>query len=300
VDRGVEFCTDRDLDSWRLGMEGERALQVLYQGDLAGGRARARRILGDSRVPAVNRVTPLVVVGLADLRLGDPEADGVLAEVLVTAEQSGELQRLALVGCALAEQAWLREEPPPALLRKAYAMALTGGSPWELGELARWMARAGWLPQALPARVAEPFALEIAGQWSDAAARWAKLGCPYDEALALAESADRELVGRAVRQLTDLGAVATATRLTPQLVYLGGRVPRPRRAATTAHPARLTEREAEVLRHLASGASNAEIAVALSISARTAEHHVSAVLVKLRADHRREAVAVARERGWVD
>jgi hypothetical protein len=197
----------------------------------------------------------------------------VFAEVLATAEQSGELQRLALVGCALAELAWLRHEPPPPLLRTAYAMALTGGSPWELGELARWMARAGWPSQPPSARVAAPFALEIAGRWTDAAAGWAELGCRYDEALALAESKDRELVARALRQLTDLGASATATRLTPQLVSLGGRVPRPRRATTAAHPARLTEREAEVLRHLASGASNAEIAAALSISARTAEHH---------------------------
>ena len=107
-------------------------------------------VLGDGRVPAVNRVTPLVVIGLVDARLGDPEAAAVLAEVLATAEQSGELQRLALVGCALAELAWLRREPPPPLLRTAYAMALTSGSPWELGELARWMSRAGWLTDAVP------------------------------------------------------------------------------------------------------------------------------------------------------
>jgi DNA-binding CsgD family transcriptional regulator/tetratricopeptide (TPR) repeat protein len=298
--RGVEFCADRDLDSWLLHLEGEQALRMLYQGDLIEARTVSRTILGDGRVPAVNRVTPLVVIGLADARLGDPEADAVLAEVLATAEQSGELQRLGLVACALAELAWLRHEPPPPLLRTAYAMALTGGSPWELGELARWMARAGWLSQPASARVAEPFALEIAGRWTDAATCWAELGCRYDEALALAESKDRKLVAGALRQLTDLGASATATRLGPHLVSLGGRVPRPRRATTAAHPARLTEREAEVLRHLASGASNAEIAAALSISARTAEHHVSAVLIKLGVDHRREAVAVARGRGWVD
>ena len=169
------------------------------------------RSLGDGRVPAVDRVTPLVVIGLADARLGDPEADAVLAEVLATAEQSGELQRLGLVACALAELAWLRHEPPPPLLRTAYAMALTGGSPWELGELARWMARAGWLSQPASARVAEPFALEIAGRWTDAATCWAELGCRYDEALALAESKDRKLVAGALRQLTDLGASATAT-----------------------------------------------------------------------------------------
>ena len=123
---------------------------------------------------------------------------------------------------------------------------------------------------------------------------------PYDEALALAESTDRELVARALRQLTDLGASATVNRLTPHLVSLGGRVPRPRRAATAAHPAGLTAREAEVLQHLACGASNAEIAATLNISARTAEHHVSSVLTKLGVDRRSAAVDVARKRGWVE
>ena len=105
---------------------------------------------------------------------------------------------------------------------------------------------------------------------------------------------------RALRQLTDLGAGATVTRLTPQLVSLGGRVPRPRRAATAAHPAGLTERETDILRRLASGASNAEIAAVLTISVRTVEHHVSAVLIKLGVDDRHQAAAVARERGWVE
>jgi DNA-binding CsgD family transcriptional regulator/tetratricopeptide (TPR) repeat protein len=297
--RGIEFCADHDLDSWRVHLEGERAQQMLYRGDLIEARDLARQILGDGRLSAVLRVPPLVVIGLVGARLGDAEADAVLDEVLAIAERSDELQRLALVGCAVSEAAWLRGRPPPPVLRRAYSMALTNGSPWHLGELARWMGRAGWLTGPVPTRVAPPFALELAGRWVDAAASWAALGCRYDEALALAESNDREQVTRALRQLTDLGATATTTHLAPQLVSLGGRLPRQRRASTTAHPAHLTGRESEVLQQLASGASNAEIATALSISERTAEHHVSAVLSKLGVDHRRGAVAVARRNGWL-
>ena len=114
---GIEFCADHDLDSWWLYLEGERALQTLHQGDLIEARRLARHTLGDGRVPAVNRVMPLVVIGLVDARAGDPEAGPVLAEVLATAEQSAEVQRLALVATAVAEAAWLRREPPPPLLR---------------------------------------------------------------------------------------------------------------------------------------------------------------------------------------
>jgi hypothetical protein len=37
-------------------------------------------------------------------------------------------------------------------------------------------------------RVAEPFALQMAGAWAAAADRWRALGCPYEAAAALADS----------------------------------------------------------------------------------------------------------------
>jgi DNA-binding NarL/FixJ family response regulator len=61
--------------------------------------------------------------------------------------------------------------------------------------------------------------------------------------------------------------------------------------------AALTEREAEVLRLLASGMPNKLIAAELGITQRTAKFHVSAILQKLGAHNRTEAVTLARGRG---
>jgi DNA-binding NarL/FixJ family response regulator len=59
----------------------------------------------------------------------------------------------------------------------------------------------------------------------------------------------------------------------------------------------LTEREVEVLRLMAKGCSNAEIAHALHITRGTAKWFVSSILGKLGADDRTEAVTTALERG---
>ena len=61
----------------------------------------------------------------------------------------------------------------------------------------------------------------------------------------------------------------------------------------------LTPREEEILRWLARGRSNKAIAAELGLSDNTVKYHVSAILAKLGAESRTEAVAVAARRGWV-
>jgi DNA-binding NarL/FixJ family response regulator len=68
-------------------------------------------------------------------------------------------------------------------------------------------------------------------------------------------------------------------------------------AATPVYPDGLTEREVEILRLVAEGKSNPEIAEALYISPRTVSTHVSNILNKTSTANRAEATAYALRRG---
>jgi DNA-binding NarL/FixJ family response regulator len=72
--------------------------------------------------------------------------------------------------------------------------------------------------------------------------------------------------------------------------------------ASVAHgaPTVLSEREREVVRLVAAGFTNPQIAASLYISRKTAEHHVSNILLKLGVTTRTEAATVAVRLAIID
>jgi two-component system response regulator DesR len=83
-------------------------------------------------------------------------------------------------------------------------------------------------------------------------------------------------------------------------VHAGGRAIDPelaREAWTERDP--LSDRERQVLRLAAEGATSARIAAALGLSEGTVRNYLSDAISKLGADNRVEAARVARERGWL-
>ncbi|HYJ25141.1 MAG TPA: AAA family ATPase [Acidimicrobiia bacterium] len=144
-----------------------------------------------------------------------------------------------------------------------------------------------------------PYRMQIAGDWEGAAEAWAYWERPYEKALALA---DGDVPARlaALQILDGMGAVPLATRIRRELRREGIKnVPLGPRPSTRERVANLTTRQSEVLDLMAQGLTNAEIADRLFISSRTAEHHVAAVLSKLNASSRDDAVAIARGLGAV-
>jgi DNA-binding NarL/FixJ family response regulator len=111
----------------------------------------------------------------------------------------------------------------------------------------------------------------------------------------LKDARPQELVG-AVRAVAAGDAVLSAPVTRRLLDQVAHRLPAPVPHASFDG---LTERELEVLRLLAAGLSNAEIATALTVSEATVKTHVSNLLGKLGLRDRVQAVILAYERGLV-
>jgi len=156
-------------------------------------------------------------------------------------------------------------------------------------ELLRHLRRLGHPAEPFPG-CPESEAAGLRGDWRAAAAAWERAGRPYERALELAESGQPEPTLEALAVLTQLGALPAVAIVRERLRLQGVRQrPRAPQRATLANSSRLTARQVEILRLVADGLSNAEIAHRLVLSTRTVDHHVSAVLQKLGLASRRDA-----------
>ena len=149
--------------------------------------------------------------------------------------------------------------------------------------------------------------------WDTAGGAWESLGQPYPHAYALLRAAaaaatgDRDGAASRVRRAAGLASQLAAEPLQTQISQLARRarieLASPADGQEPGGPAvpfGLTPREQEVLRLVAAGRSNGDIAAELFISRRTASVHVSNILGKLGVSSRGEAAAIAHRRHLFD
>ncbi len=296
---GIRWCTEHDLD-----IHGDYCLAWLARSCFEQGRWSeaddvAVEVADRPSQHAPTRIVALTALGRLRVRRGDPDADPPLTDAWDLAVTTGDLQRLWPAAAGRAELAWLAgdSEAIPDLVGETFELAVRLGQQWPIGELGFWLWRAG-ASDGRPDEAAEPFALQMSGDWREAAATWEQLGCPYEVAVALADGDDPDELERAFRILGRLGAAPMADRVAARLRELGVReLPRRPSRATVDNPSGLTDRQLEVLSLLMAGRTNAQIGTLLHISPKTAGHHVSAILDKLGVADRHEAAHLARERG---
>jgi DNA-binding CsgD family transcriptional regulator/tetratricopeptide (TPR) repeat protein len=292
---GLAHTAERGLDVFYRYLLAWQAIIHLYRGRWSDGLEAAGEVLRSPTVAPITSIPALVAQGRLRARRGDPGAEETLADALELAQGSGNLPHLAMVHAALAEAAWLAGDPERTRREAAavYDLAVERRHPWFTGELAYWRWRAGEAV-VVPEWAAQPFTFQVAGDWCAAVAEWERLGCPYEQAGALAEGGNEAQVA-AIDIYERLGARPALNELRRKMQAAGEPVPRGPRPATRENPFGLTAREMEILGLLAEGLSNAGIAARLHISPKTAGHHVSAVLAKLSVHTREAAAALARQ-----
>jgi DNA-binding CsgD family transcriptional regulator len=286
-----------------------RAKIALARGDVAPAEkalAFARDVFAAGGGPAVDPWLPLRLE--AELRL----AQDRVAEAAAVIEQG------------VADADLRRSERFTWPMLAVGARVAAADAPGLLDRLRRRAAETAVIGPALRA-LALTFAAEAdraAGivaraPWDEAVAAWEEVGNPYRLAQALtgaAEAAagagDRPAAAAYVRRAVEIAGRLGAGRLREQAEWLARRA-RLTLAGDPATPAAdpgeqvrrqysLTARELEVLRLLAAGRTNRDIAAELFISAKTASVHVSNIMSKLGVAGRVEAAALAYRLGLGD
>jgi len=302
TDEGIAICVARDQAPLEANIRGNRAHTLMDMGRLEEALAEAENVVHGPYRRATVALSAMIALSRTRVRLGLPEG-GMLDQARALPTSRRDLLRRAPIAIADAEAHWLDGSRPWAAerLTAVFGEAINSWSQlWHLGELALWLSILGIRPQlsnSVANELSDEHRAHIAGRWKEAAALWAAKGCPYEQAIALSMG-DEAAQLEAVAIFDRLGAAPAARNLRRRLRAEGVRaIPSGPRTARRDDPAGLTRRQNDVLQLLVDGLANAEIADRLGLSAKTVEHHVSAVLAALGAPTRLAAAQIARERG---
>jgi DNA-binding CsgD family transcriptional regulator len=301
IERGVAYAAALELGHWEAYLRGWRAMVRVEQGNWTDAEEEAQDICSRSYAIEMYRFPALVALSRLRIRRGDQDAEIPLEAARRLAASMGELQRSVYVACADAEIAWLsgvasQTAAAVAALRRVHDQAKERHSCWVTEDTGLWLHLLGE-PIDGSDKYPSPYREHCEDRHEAAAAGWRALNRPYEEAIAL--SGGEDAAQRQALEIFDrLGALPAAARLRKQMRANGMRaVPRGPIAKTRANAAGLTRRQVQVLSLVDEGLSNTEIAARLSISAKTAEHHVSAIMARLDAPTRQKAAANARALG---
>ena len=295
---GLAYCEQRDLDFLRLYLLAYRARMKFEQGQWLAASEDAEAVLANVGATPVTQIPALRTLGHLRIRRGDPDARSPLEQARALAGPEPELQRFGTLAAIAAEAAWLDGDKERVIREASLAYERTSRQPDPRmkGDLASWLWRAGAL-EGTPTGIAEPYAMEISGNWQGAARAWQSLGCPYEHAIVVGWYGGEPEQREALAIFARLGAGPAVEALRREMRCRGVRaVPRGQRSTTQLHPFGLTRREAQILALMRDGLRNAAIAKRLFLSTRTVDHHVSAILGKLGATSRTQAIEIAGRR----
>jgi DNA-binding CsgD family transcriptional regulator len=289
----VEYTAARELDAWYIAAVTSRANLEVQLGRWEEAERGLATVLGQ-RTCRQTEVEALITAATLASRRGDPSAEMMIESIIDRVRDSRDFDMNLSTALLAMEAAWLGvidTSQGLAVYHRTLGFAALADDAWARGMLTFWALRLDVDPP--PGEINGPSRLELEDQVAESAAAWNDAGHLVEAIICRALAPDADL-GPIFSSLSELGAEGVARALRRELQQRGVRgVPRGERESTRRNPARLTSRQAEVYSLMQEGLSNAAIAERLYISEKTAGHHVSAILAKLNATSRLQAVAMA-------
>ena len=294
LDEGIQYCEDRDLDLGTLYLLSFKARLNLEIGDWNQAENIAGNLIKNEGLPSVVKIGALYVLATIRMRRDSSDVVSLLLEAKEKTLKTMEPQRIVPVMAALLEYEWIAGKRliESTILDDIVNMIKQKGNANESSVFAFWLLKVR--NQKVPLReIFEGYKTDNSILAMKAANLWKRLGCPYEQALALFEGNDNDK-RNAISIVHELGADAVYEKMKFEMRASGIKhIPRGIRKSTRSNPANLSNRELDVLQLLKEGLQNKEIAGKLFISAKTVDHHISAIFFKLDVNSRTKAVQEA-------
>jgi DNA-binding CsgD family transcriptional regulator len=293
LQKGINYCEEMDLDSLKFYMRGWKCRLYHETGNWKEASQLGENLINQNLFP-ISKIGALVVVATIKMRIGEKDALPLLEEAKKLAFETKELQRTIPVLIALLEYEWITGISfiDASSLEKMVRHYLRFNRLSYKSRLYFWLRKLQkeYISFNETEKSRNRYYPPVTVQES---VYWQKCGCAYEQALALFEG-NEEQKRTALQILQKSGATAICGKLKMEMRSLGiKKIPRGLRESTKTNPAKLTNRELDVLQLLQKSIHNKDIAETLFISSKTVDHHVSSILFKLDVNSRSNAVSEA-------
>jgi DNA-binding CsgD family transcriptional regulator/tetratricopeptide (TPR) repeat protein len=290
LDEGIAYSEERDLSYWMACMLGIKAKLELEKGNLNEALQIAES-LRSGKYEGTFKVYSALIIVLVNMRTNDTNVLPLLLQAKTTAFDKNEWQLMVPPMAALLEYEWLTGEEVVDADELQFVMENINKSfyYYENNEFAYWLKKTRNEDVALDI-IAEGYDVTSVAKARRSAAYWKEKGNNYHYSLMLFEGSEEDK-RNALAVMQELGATVVYERMKQEMRSAGIKsIPRGMRRSTMSNSAFLTGREMDVLQLLKHGLQNKEIANKLFISAKTVDHHISAIFYKLEVNSRVKAV----------